>query len=311
MKSLVVYFSQTSSTQKIAYAIHRGISHKVEKCDIMPLKGVTPGDLDKYDLIGLGSPVWQDSPPNLKRFIKSLPRYEGKHIFCFCTHGTGGVMFFPTVGKLLTERGFTVIGFRDWYGSNHIPCFPSPYMTDGHPDEIDLKEAAEFGEEMVDLSQRITAGETQLIPPIPDIPVNHAPPPSTPLQPGRSAHGQKIFDREKCNYPNCHICIDNCPLDCIDMSASQPVPEVCEGGCVFCDLICPTGAIHSEDLEYGLEHLHANVWIFEQDLAKAEATGHFRRLIPKDKVGWDTPYYKVHSKHPRFKIPKEPGTDTV
>jgi hypothetical protein len=29
-----------------------------EQCDIAPVKEVKPDDLQKYDLIGLGSPVW-------------------------------------------------------------------------------------------------------------------------------------------------------------------------------------------------------------------------------------------------------------
>jgi hypothetical protein len=27
--------------------------------------------------------------------------------------------------------------------------------------------------------------------------------------------------------------------------------------------------------------------------------------VPLDKVGWDTPYYKVYNKHPRYIIPEE------
>ena len=45
-----------------------------------------------------------------------------------------------------------------------------PYYTAGHPDEIDLREAEEFGREMVERSRRISAGETKLIPAMPDMP---------------------------------------------------------------------------------------------------------------------------------------------
>ena len=311
MKSIVIYFSQTGSTKKVAYAIRKGMSQLIEQCNIAPLKEVAPQDLERYDLIGLGSPVWQAEPPNIRLFINSLPYSPGKHIFSFCTHGCGGKTYFPSVVKLLKERGFTAIGTRDWYGSVHIPCFPKPYLTDGHPDEVDLKEAEEFGREMVEVSQRISAGETQLIPPVPEMPPP-PPPPSNPPDPNRSAHGEKKYDRDKCTYPKCHICIDNCPMDCIDLSVPEPtIPRDCKGGCVFCALICPTGAIYSDidDLEYGLEVLHSNIWIFEQDLVEAEAAGHFRRLVPLEKVGWDTPYYKVYNKHPRYKIPEENCTD--
>jgi hypothetical protein len=40
-------------------------------------------------------------------------------------------------------------------------------------------------------------------------------------------------------------------------------------------------------------------------LAEAEKEGSFRRLIPLDKVGWDTPYYTIHSGHPRYVISED------
>jgi len=36
-------------------------------------------------------------------------------------------------------------------------------------------------------------------------------------------------------------------------------------------------------------------------LEEAEAQIHFRRLVPLDRVGWDTPIYKI-KRHPRFSI---------
>ncbi len=59
MKSIIVYFSQTGNTKKIAEAIHKGMSQMsqlVEKCDICRLNEIDTGDLIGYDLIGVGSP---------------------------------------------------------------------------------------------------------------------------------------------------------------------------------------------------------------------------------------------------------------
>ena len=57
MKSLIIYYSQTGNTKKVAHAIRRGMSQLVEQCDITKVKEVKPEDVNKYDLIGLGSPV--------------------------------------------------------------------------------------------------------------------------------------------------------------------------------------------------------------------------------------------------------------
>ena len=76
-----------------------------------------------------------------------------------------GFLFFPSVIPKLKKRGLTVIGWADWYGHNWGPIHnPTPYGTDGHPDDIDSREAEEFGREMVWRSQRIYAGEISLIP---------------------------------------------------------------------------------------------------------------------------------------------------
>jgi hypothetical protein len=45
--------------------------------------------------------------------------------------------------------------------------------------------------------------------------------------------------------------------------------------------------------------------VFLEALAKAEAEGRFRRLVPLGEVGWETPYYKVCDGHPRYVIPEE------
>ena len=57
IKSIVIYYSQTGNTKKIAQAIHAGMSQLEEQCDIARLKDIDPRNLAGYDLIGLGSPV--------------------------------------------------------------------------------------------------------------------------------------------------------------------------------------------------------------------------------------------------------------
>jgi ferredoxin len=47
---------------------------------------------------------------------------------------------------------------------------PKPYYTDGHPDRVDLADAEIFGREMAERALRIHAGETRLIPDIPEGP---------------------------------------------------------------------------------------------------------------------------------------------
>ncbi len=166
MKSIIVYFSLTGNTKKVAQAIHKGMSQLVEQCDIATVKGVDIQHLIGYDLIGLGSPVWGGVPRNVKLFIDTLPSLQGKHAFAFYTYSAEPELLFPEVVNLLVDKGLILIGTRGWYGSAYSIIEPKPYPADGHPDEIDLKEAEDFGKEMVELSRRVSIGGYELIPPL-------------------------------------------------------------------------------------------------------------------------------------------------
>jgi len=316
MKSLVVYYSQTGNTKKVARAIHKSMSKLVEQCDIAPVKEVDPKDLDKYDLVGLGSPVWMGAEtPNVRRFIESLPNQKGRHIFSFNTHGVMPEQYFPNVVRRLKGKGFAVIGMRDWYGDGRFQLAPSPYYTDGHPDEIDLKEAEDFGGEMVEISKRISAGEINLIPPVPE----HVLTPQLLVlaefyRSGHNAHGRLTYDPEKCLYPKCRLCVDNCLMDYIDLSASPRVfgsnKTECDMwmGCTFCEMICPSGAI-SCDWGKFLAGMAAGPMILDfnplqRAADEALAAGRLRMLVPKEDIRWERLFFIVHNKHPRFKIPE-------
>lgn len=297
MNGLIIYFSLTENTKKIAHAIHKGMTPLAEECDLVTLKQVDMNSLDKYGLIGLGSPVWAGVPANVEDFIQSLPILKGKHIFAFSTHGTKPERFFPRIVELLTNRGLTMIGTRDWYGSVYLPNLPKPYFTDGHPDEIDLKEAEDFGREMVALSKKIKAGEAEP-PPLP-----------SPLPPEAYSSARprikKTFHEQKCRFPKCRLCMDHCPMDAIDLSLSPKIfKKGCEH-CYFCEMICPEGAIevdYGAVLDMGVSRARD---VFLKALETAEAEGRFRPLVSKKDIGWDTPYYKLHNKHPRYIIPQD------
>jgi len=318
MRSLIVYYSQTGNTKKVARAIHKGMSQVVEQCDIAPVKQVKPEDVNKYDLIGLGSPVWDGGEtPNVRRFIENVPKQQGRHIFTFSTHGVMPEHFFPTVVKRLKGKGFTVIGMRDWYGDGLFQLAACPYYTHGHPDEIDLKEAEDFGREMAEVSRRVSAGETDLIPAVPARVFTEQLHVLTEFyRSGHNPHGRIKYDPEKCIYPKCRLCMDHCLMDYIDLSASPRVfgsnKTECDMwlGCTFCEMICPTGAISCDWEEFQKDFGEKIGVILGGDpLAKAAeeaiASGRLRMLVPKEEVRRDRPYFKVHNKHPRFKIPKD------
>jgi NAD-dependent dihydropyrimidine dehydrogenase PreA subunit len=198
-----------------------------------------------------------------------------------------------------------VVGWNDWYGSSWGPIDQAtPYPTDGHPDEIDLQEAEEWGREIVWLSQKIYAGQTNLIP--------EGPPPSPPVNTGDKSAIRHLhfrtecrFDRAKCLYPKCRLCMDNCPLDGIDLSVDPPILADPCLNCLFCEQICPTGAILVDEKNQEILfkfHTEAIRNVCLKYLAEDEARSHFRPLIPEKDLKWDTPIFKAYPAHPRFII---------
>jgi Fe-S-cluster-containing hydrogenase component 2 len=257
MKGMVVYYSATGSTKKIAQAIQRGMQGVLEGCDIASIKKTNPGKMDQYDLIAVGAPIWYfRAPANLMLFIHNMPQLEGKLGFAFCSHGSAPVGFMRAVVPALKRKGLTVIGWKDWYGSvNQVIYMPKPYFTDGHPDVIDLQEAEQFGREMAERARRIQEGETDLIPEIPRgrddflfrVVQMGAPPgvrdEGTTERAGQVSQPKRKIDIEKCTYPQCTACMDNCPTTTIDFSASPPVFKNNCLECNLCQRICPLEAV--------------------------------------------------------------------
>ena len=317
MKSIVIYYSLTGNTKRIAEAIHSGMSQLAEKCDIVKLSEVNTRELLNYDLIGLGSLVIDfQEPAIITDFIKGMPSLKGRYGFTFCTHGTLPGSYIARMVVALRRKGLTVTGWNDWYGSEFIPFSPKPYYTDGHPDEVDLKEARGFGREIMERTRRISMGESRLIPRLPrkekydrlyGIPLLI--PQDIPEDIRMSGEDRgKLKPRwnvEKCKYPKCTICMDNCPTHSINLSESPPISyQTCEPCQLwFCEQLCPTGAIEVdwEPVDKVEDKFKSFFSQLAEPLKELKDLRRFRSLVPLEEVGRDKPLYKI-KKHPRLVI---------
>jgi len=248
MRAVVVYYSATGSTKSVARAIHKGLSQVVE-ADLASVKEISPQEASAYDLIGIGSPNWYfRETANVRLFMHRMPDLSGRMGFVFCTHAATPLGIFHSMVPFLKRKGLTIIGWGDWYGSVHqVLHAPKPDLTDGHPDEIDLREAEEFGREMGERALRVAAGRKDLIPSIPKGP--DADPIFRPHPIGEPFPGARVtraIDLARCTYPECTVCEDCCPVGCVDFSKDPP--QIGEGcwNCSLCNRLCPTGAIRLE-----------------------------------------------------------------
>lgn len=112
MRSLIVYYSYTGNTKKVAQVL-KEVLRETKEVDIFELEPEdesniffiqairalsgkrailkqAPLDVAGYELICIGTPVWALAPPPaVNSYIDGLKNIEGKDAICFITCGSG------------------------------------------------------------------------------------------------------------------------------------------------------------------------------------------------------------------------------
>lgn len=130
MKSLIIYYSYSGNTKRIAERLKDILSEKGEAkiCRLLPtdesnnffvqaarafagkraILSDVNFDLSGYDLICLGTPVWAFAPtPAINTFLDKIENLDGKDAVCFTTYhsGTGVRRCVNTIIKGLKQKG--------------------------------------------------------------------------------------------------------------------------------------------------------------------------------------------------------------
>jgi flavodoxin len=140
MKALIIYWSKTGNTEKVAQAIKQGLEAAHGEVQCMHLEGAEgmiqseTTDFYAYDLVCLGFPSYRWSPPKpVDQFLNKkynvyrkqecvkigAPKVPGKHVLIFCTYSgphTGINEAVPAgkyAGQFFEHLGFTVVD--EWY----------------------------------------------------------------------------------------------------------------------------------------------------------------------------------------------------
>ncbi len=140
MKILNLYYSSTGNTEKVATRIAETAANLGHGVDTVKLAGVADVDLLPYDLVFLGSGVYQWLPGKpVQEFVAgrlshyseageiklAAPRRPGKRGVVYCTYGgahTGVNEAIPAVkymGQLLDHLGIEVVA--EWYFVGEYP----------------------------------------------------------------------------------------------------------------------------------------------------------------------------------------------
>lgn len=291
MKSLIICFSQTGNTRKVAEKIRAGITGVTGQCDLVELSNVAPASLKEYDLVGLGCPVfYYQEPFHVRDFIEKLPRLENRQWFVFCSHGSVIGNTLNSMAERLRQKGILVIGYHDTYADATLPFYPYPTLTTGHPDAIDLEEARKFGRDIAQRNQRIAEGDRSLIPTPAAVPEDWV---RTAGLLSREFLEQSMpklgINTDKCTH--CQECVAACPVGGIDVEAEPPrIQEPCVY-CYNCAKICPVLAIEAD---WGplVAMAPQNYAQYREALDEAASKGTFRWLVDPDSMDFDDPLYK-------------------
>lgn len=162
-KALVIYYSATGNTRKVADTIHESLLQEKVESTLLKVQDASGEELYDYDLVFLGSPSFQFLPAEpVMRFIKDkmklhgergdiklcAPQIPGKAAVVFCTYSGPhtGVNEAVTTGKYMGQffehLGFDVVGewyivgeFHKWDEANTMGRLGD---IRGRPDEQDL-----------------------------------------------------------------------------------------------------------------------------------------------------------------------------
>jgi flavodoxin/Pyruvate/2-oxoacid:ferredoxin oxidoreductase delta subunit len=245
-RSIIVYFSQMGSTAKVAGAIAEGIRNSGYEVDSYNLKDSKPPDINGYDLLGIGAPVYNYTQPiNVLDYVHSLANINKLPVFAFNTFGTyrfdaGNYLIQP-----LINHGAKFIGYFSCRGADLYLGYLKQgfFASPDFPKVQDLAEAESFGFEVV---ARTKGKPYALLFEKKSAPVIYR-------------FERFVFNRwltqhiyshffnvnEKvCN--NCGVCIKTCPnQNIIKNNSGYPTWGNNCIGCFMCEMRCPNDAISS------------------------------------------------------------------
>jgi len=134
MDAIIVYWSKTGNTEKVALAIQEGLQEAGANCLLKRVEDAGDVDFYAFDLVCIGFPSHRWSPPQpMDKFLndtfanyrnqghvkKGAPTVPGKSALIFCTYSgphTGIREAIPAglyAGQFFEHLGFTIVD--EWY----------------------------------------------------------------------------------------------------------------------------------------------------------------------------------------------------
>jgi flavodoxin/NAD-dependent dihydropyrimidine dehydrogenase PreA subunit len=240
-KVLIVHFSQTGATQRVAEAAAAGLRSQGVECQVADLLKTDPDEAAGFDAVGIGSPVfYYKEPPIVRSFIDRLPAARRKPAFTFITHGGNPVNTLGRLQKRLARRGYTVVNSFSCNGFDSYPMYLKSFREWGRPSDEDLASARAFGERLAGECRWLRDEPRFATPRYPFVGgkyflLSHV------LQGGmmKRTFPNHVVDGDVCT--RCGVCVRACPTQAIRLNPLPTVDDKCIW-CYLCERICPVQA---------------------------------------------------------------------
>ena len=175
MNAIIIYWSKTGNTEKVALAIQEGLQEAGANVLLKRVEDAGDVDFYAYDLVCIGFPSYQWSPaPPMYKFLndkfasyrkkghvkQGAPAMPGKSALIFCTYSgphTGIREAIPAglyAGQFFEHLGFTIVD--EWYivgefhGREELSIRGRLGDIRGRPNEEDLRKVRQDARLLVD-----------------------------------------------------------------------------------------------------------------------------------------------------------------
>jgi len=251
MNVVIVYFSQTGQTRKVAEAMATGLRKKKHTVRVSTIQNIDPEDIKKCDLLGVGSPCFESQAPSaVKTWLRTWPVIQDKPAFVFATAGGAPGRVLYELTRELRKKGANVIG---GFMSRGMVHHPAPCLIGRLPNRPNAKDLAEARAFALAVEKHLKSCDTGTMPESrPDA-----------LKPTlgfyqlvgliakpfllRIILPKPKLTQNQCNQ--CELCARECPVQSIKLA---PYP-VLDGRCIrcyHCQNVCPKKALN-ESWWYG------------------------------------------------------------
>jgi ferredoxin/flavodoxin len=273
MKVLILYFSATGNTAKIAKVTEEKFKEEgfgVTMFDITPLvERQTKIDFEPYQGVVFGAPTHSRRAPRIMReWLRTLDG-QGKKCSMFFTYGGFGVHpAHYSTREILKEQNFIVVSSAEFLGAHTFNLGGWKAMGD-RPNELDFKVAKDY----VELTcKRFTGEDDSILGELEKTEYTEEQ-----LDSAETLRFKKVTQLPTRGGEECSLCLECeelCPTGAMEAESGEADKEKCIT-CLACVSNCPENALKINDMSDSWSRKLANEKVTEETMKDQKSKIYF------------------------------------